>query len=689
METLIYLLKSTALLSLFLLIYELFLRKETLYHSNRIYLVSGLLISAFLPAVSWVKTVLVPQSVEYISTTQNISANNLSNSSLSTVTSVPSFWESLNYSQLLLNLYILIAGVLLLKFIYKFFVLQKILNKSTQRQVKEGIRHIEISEKISPFSIFYTIAYNPKLYTDEELDYILKHERAHVKNFHSVDLILANLMAFLNWFNPLVYLYRKRINQNLEFLADSETTQQINSLKNYQMSLLQAAIPTHLNLPVNNFSSFIKTRILMLHKNKSNPRKSLKTLIVLPFLALFLMSFQVKTITKTDIASTPNVEKAQVSHSEDGDINQLMSNLKTNKKVEINGEIHQLSELSNQFYKISDFHVNKDGVPVLTAESLKQKEFSGYFIPTKQEGIFIYFSKGGKFIIFNNNEDASKMYASNLLVINSKSTKSTNDKSKPLSVNYGGKEVKANDLLGDGSILIVDPDGEAIVFKGKQTSSTSNNQEKEGTVSQKSFSKKEVDATVDLKDIEEDNISTKPQRQEKIGTHQTVNSNRKELKANDFSEDGYILIADPDEETEAVNGELKVLSPNQEETVRTIKIISSKSKTGATKKEDHQTTSPQVTAGSIHFSDTSTSVSFHVNKDLLDGELNVIKEFFENKGISLDFKGIKRNKNGEITKIKIIADNHKGTKIKSSKKNNSGIKEFLISLKNEDEISIE
>ena len=78
---------------------------------------------------------------------------------------------------------------------------------------------IETENDIPPFSFFNWIIYNPNKYGQDELQHILHHEKAHAKDWHSIDIILAQLACVIFWFNPFTWLYKKEIEQNLEFIA--------------------------------------------------------------------------------------------------------------------------------------------------------------------------------------------------------------------------------------------------------------------------------------------------------------------------------------------------------------------------------------------------------------------------------------------------------------------------------------
>ncbi len=130
-----------------------------------------------------------------------------------------------------------------------------------------------------------------------ELEAILKHERAHSTQKHSLDLLIAHLVTIVMWANPFSWLYKKNIEQNLEFLADDTAIQSVASDRAYKYALLKVSGNQFFTPITNNFySSLIKKRIVMLHKSKSHKRNLLKMALILPALAIFLLSFNTQTI---------------------------------------------------------------------------------------------------------------------------------------------------------------------------------------------------------------------------------------------------------------------------------------------------------------------------------------------------------------------------------------------------------
>jgi len=128
---------------------------------------------------------------------------------------------------------------------------------------------------------------------------ILEHEKVHSDQYHSIDVLIMRFFCILFWFNPFIWLYKKAILQNLEFIADSEATKNISDKKAYQLTLLK--ITTHENCVVltNHFyQSLIKKRIVMLNKNQSKKWNSWKYALMLPLLVAFVFLFQMEVIAK-------------------------------------------------------------------------------------------------------------------------------------------------------------------------------------------------------------------------------------------------------------------------------------------------------------------------------------------------------------------------------------------------------
>ncbi|WP_304201370.1 M56 family metallopeptidase [Flavobacterium alvei] len=302
METLfIFLVKASGLIGMFYLAYYFLLRKETFFNSNRWFLLAGLITSVILPLVVFTKIVWVdptPTTFDW------------SNIPMTTPTVENEAFE--------INWYIVFAfvysiGILafLMKFAFDFFSLSKVLRgKTIQHQA--DFKFIDVNENIAPFSYFNSIVYNSSLYSETELENILEHEKVHSAQNHTIDVLISRLFCIVFWFNPLVWLYKNAISQNLEFIADSEASKIISDKKAYQLTLLKITTQENCVAITNHFyQSLIKKRIVMLNKNQSNKRNSWKYLFILPVLGAFVFFFQVKVIAQEKVSEQTVVENSK------------------------------------------------------------------------------------------------------------------------------------------------------------------------------------------------------------------------------------------------------------------------------------------------------------------------------------------------------------------------------------------
>ncbi|MBC8756567.1 TonB-dependent receptor plug domain-containing protein [Kordia sp. YSTF-M3] len=319
--------KSSGVLLLFLVVYFLLLRKETFFTGNRFFLLSGMLISLALPFLVITKYIETPA----LTTTTDLFTIAGTNAT-----------EEATLSWTTVLLYAYITGVLFFfgKFLIELASLCKLLWTSSVSKRDGQFIYIETTSTFSPFSFFNYIVYNPELYSDSELAAILKHEQAHSRQLHSVDVFVAKLYCILFWFNPLAWLHKKYILQNLEFLADSAAIKQTPSKKEYQLTLLKVSGHTYCPALTNNFyNSLIKKRIVMLQKTQSKHLNRWKQILILPMLIAFVFLFNTEVIAKEVSTTTSTVEETFIEKEVVGDLvvvitkNTTVDELKAYKKL--------------------------------------------------------------------------------------------------------------------------------------------------------------------------------------------------------------------------------------------------------------------------------------------------------------------------------------------------------------------
>jgi len=261
-----YLLLANLYLALFYGFYLLLLRKETYFMLNRIYLVSAAVLSFFIPLMQseWVKNLFITKQVQ-----QTIYYINPGFVYQVTPTTASSF----TVAQFFTTVYWLVAMLLLARLIYRFSLLKKYMQSE-----KTG----------SAFSFF------KKVKVDENLpqkDVILQHEQVHATQYHSADVLLFEVLAILNWFNPVIYFYRKAIKHIHEFIADRNAISFGTNKSDYALLLLSQSMGVQPNILVNSFfnQSLLKQRIMMLHKNPSCRIALLKYGLSAPLFAAMLI----------------------------------------------------------------------------------------------------------------------------------------------------------------------------------------------------------------------------------------------------------------------------------------------------------------------------------------------------------------------------------------------------------------
>ena len=347
---LLYFAKVNGLIILFYLLYLVLLRKETFYVSNRWYLLIGLVTSIILPLITFTKTVWVNPApiskfIEVVPITND--------KTISTVSEVPIDW-----SLILSAAYGLITFVILLKVgieIASFFY--KIIQLNKQKQTNYTLIYANSTE--NPFSFFKYIVINPTLFSKEEFEHILTHERIHAKQWHSLDVLFSKVFCAFFWINPISWLYRKAMLQNLEFIADNQSLEQIESKYEYQKTLLKAVVHQQ-TLGITNpfYQSLIKKRIIMLNTNQSHKRNSWKYAAILPVLVGFMLLFQIETIAQV---KEGKIEKSKIKEN-----NFLVSSVFSSVLTK-NTTDEEISELQKTFstekykLKISKVKRNKKG----------------------------------------------------------------------------------------------------------------------------------------------------------------------------------------------------------------------------------------------------------------------------------------------------------------------------------------
>jgi len=284
----IYLIQANIALSLFFILYAVVLKRDTFLHLRRFFFLSVILFSLLYPLI----TVPVPGGLSElfsVKTEEAVSTVFIGEPSFEIVSveeTAPS--RDINWTGICMIIYISITLLFLVRFLIQLLSIIRIRVRS-ELTVISGIPVYRLKDDITPFSFFNLIFIHAEKHSDAELAQILLHEQTHVRQGHSVDIMLIESVCLLFWWNPFVWLLKREMAMNLEYLADNGVlTRGVNS-REYQYHLLrltyhETAVPI-----VNNFNvSQLKQRIMMMNQSKSPAYRVGRYLLMLPLVLLFL-----------------------------------------------------------------------------------------------------------------------------------------------------------------------------------------------------------------------------------------------------------------------------------------------------------------------------------------------------------------------------------------------------------------
>lgn len=269
-----YVVESAACLALFYFGYWLFLRKETYFCLNRIYLVLSLIASLIIPAfkvTSPFLTAKVPSPLY---------------SYPASVTPLKT-WGA---GETLFLIYAVGVALFLARFIFHMIKLYFVVKRFGTQKIN-GLKIVSIDKDFSPFSFLNFLFINDRHIPEHNMRRIIAHENIHIKQHHSFDILLVELVTIFQWFNPFVWPYKKSLQETHEFLADNGVIAQGFSTAKYQLLMFEQHVGLKLFEFANNFKqSQIKRRITMISKIKSRGTAKLKLLLMIPLASLLVLA---------------------------------------------------------------------------------------------------------------------------------------------------------------------------------------------------------------------------------------------------------------------------------------------------------------------------------------------------------------------------------------------------------------
>lgn len=298
----VYILKSTISLVILYGFFHFFLRQYKILVFNRFYLISSLVFSLIIPLI------IIPVKSGF---TINTGINNFTATTVqiiqsggNTVTSIP----NISFERILFLLFILVSASLFLRFDINIFKLIWKIKKSKKTE-NQNTTIVLVDENIIPYSFFRYIFVNRESYEEGKIEReLLLHEEAHCLQFHSLDIIILELINVFFWFNPAIWLFRKAIQLNHEYYADNKVLNNSDS-EDYHQLLINLVIQNNTSYLVSNFKySLIKNRLIMMTKNNPSGNEVFRKIVAISFFLFLGIVFTFSQVNKinTNVLNNEN-----------------------------------------------------------------------------------------------------------------------------------------------------------------------------------------------------------------------------------------------------------------------------------------------------------------------------------------------------------------------------------------------
>ena len=291
-----YFLKINVAIALFYAFYRLFFHKDTFFHWRRMALLCFFAISLLYPLLNiqgWIK------AHEPMVAMADLYATILLPEQLVT----PTQETVINWQEVIMQFAKIIywSGMLLLT--ARFFIqLGSIIRLHFQcsKSNIQGVRVHLLKKETGPFSFFHWIFIHPQSHTKSEISEIITHEETHARQYHSVDVLFSEIVCIFCWFNPFIWLMKREVRGNLEYMADHRVLETGHDSKSYQYHLLGLA---HHKAAANLSNSFnvlpLKNRIKMMNKRRTKEIGRTKYLMFLPLAAILMIVSNIEMVART------------------------------------------------------------------------------------------------------------------------------------------------------------------------------------------------------------------------------------------------------------------------------------------------------------------------------------------------------------------------------------------------------
>ena len=291
-----FLIKVNIALVLFCLGYYLVLRKLTFYTLNRAYLVTAIIFSSVYPFIDL--TVFAQRHQEIVAPVQNVVV--IWQAPAQNLVKQAAYWNWLEV------LFWTGATVFAARLLFQLASLYMIYHRSTEGRIN-GKNVRVVKGDISPFSFWKSIYVNPEKLSSTDLHNVLAHEQVHVDEWHTLDVLLTEISVIFYWFNPGIWMMKRAVRENIEFITDRKILQKGLDSKAYQYSLLNITFNQPAPAITSNFNfSTLKKRITMMNAKRSSNLNLTRYAFLVPVVVVCLFTF---SLSKAEVVKNNPVYK--------------------------------------------------------------------------------------------------------------------------------------------------------------------------------------------------------------------------------------------------------------------------------------------------------------------------------------------------------------------------------------------
>lgn len=304
-DFILYLIKASFSLSLFYTVFWIFLRRETLFLTNRFFLLLSLSLSIILPLIPIYYNAGVSADLSIRDTADSLLLSGSMNSDRSQILQSISRIAGLVY----------LSGVLvfLLRILLQFISLAGLVIRNGIT-VSGNTRIVYNMRYTMPFSFMNLVFINPEYIKESEFSDIIAHENVHIREYHWFDLLFVELITILLWFNPFIWFYERSIKQNHEYLADEGVIAQGFNVGRYHSVLINQLMGMEVIGITNNLNySLNAKRLKMMKRKKSSKKRALRILWALPVLFILVAAFSVPRYESEESAVLTNSFSGKVT----------------------------------------------------------------------------------------------------------------------------------------------------------------------------------------------------------------------------------------------------------------------------------------------------------------------------------------------------------------------------------------